>query len=950
MAPKAGAEKGSLALERQKTGVKLFCRFLFRLCGLKKKNIVLYYYFAGTGSGTEDSGELMMTDNETNFSDAPGSRHEDAETGVSAVIAAADDYNAGKITVLEGLAAVRQRPSMYIGDTSERGLHHLVNEVVDNSIDEALAGYCKNIEVTVHVDNSLTVRDDGRGIPVDMHETEGKPAVEVVLTVLHAGGKFDHDSYKVSGGLHGVGVSCVNALSEWLEVEVRRDGQAYHMRFEAGRTVSQLKAVHKTNQSGTIISFKPDSSIFETTVFNWDILAKRLREVAFLNAGLQVTLRDERSAEGERREAFRYEGGIKQFVTHLNQGKHPLCDVVYFTTEREDVTLEVAMQYNDGYSDNIFSYANNINTIEGGTHLSGFQGALTRTLNAYIKNMPSNRNEGTVSGTDVREGLTAIISVKVTDPQFEGQTKTKLGNSNVRGIVESIVNDGLSVYLEEHPQEAKQIVDKALSASRAREAARKARELARRKTALDGSTLPGKLADCSERDPSRSELYIVEGDSAGGSAKQGRDSGFQAILPLRGKLLNVEKARLDKLLNNNEIQALITAVGCGIGSEEFEIDKVRYHRLIIMTDADVDGSHIRTLLLTLFFRQMKPLIEKGYVYIAMPPLYRVTRRKKSQYVESDEELDKLLLDLALEDIEVTRANEEKVSPEELREVMEIVRETTRIGAALERHGIAPSEYMRQKDSETGELPIARISVREVDGQITEEYVYNDDQEAAVVKAAEQRIGPPLEPVPGSESEGEAGQRSGEESEAAAGEDASAEQAAAAAESGDIAEGERVNETEAEAEEGEGSGSFRVSSHPGIEIVPIHEVNSLKEIEGRLREIGFSISQIYADGEPLAWVNHKDTGKQTNSLSEMYDEIKRIGRQGLQIQRYKGLGEMNPDQLWETTMDPETRRMISVTMENAYEAERMFSLLMGDVVEPRRNYIENYAATVTDLDI
>ena len=875
-----------------------------------------------------------MIDNDSSAS-TPSA--EDSETGVSAVIAAANEYNAGKITVLEGLAAVRQRPSMYIGDTGERGFHHLVYEIVDNSIDEALAGYCHNIEVVIHADNSISVSDDGRGIPVDLHKTENKPAVEVVLTVLHAGGKFDHDSYKVSGGLHGVGVSCVNALSEWLEVEVRRDGKVHHMRFERGRTVSPLKEVRKSKQSGTTISCKPDGEIFEVSSFNWDILAKRFRELAFLNAGLQITLRDERSQEGDRQETFCYDGGIKEFVTHLNQGKHPLCEVIYFSTEREDVALEVSMQYNDGYSDNIFSYANNINTIEGGTHLSGFQAALTRSINAYARSMPSHRNEGTVSGTDVREGLTAIISVKVGDPQFEGQTKTKLGNSNVRGIVESIVNDGLGEYFEEHPQEARQIIDKALSASRAREAARKARELARRKTALDGSALPGKLADCSERDPAKSEIYIVEGDSAGGSAKQGRDSSFQAILPLRGKLLNVEKARLDKLLNNNEIQALITAVGCGIGSEEFDVDKARYHRIIIMTDADVDGSHIRTLLLTLFFRQMKPLIERGYIYIAQPPLYRITRRKKSQYVENDEELDRLLLDLALEDIHVERAQDGRLSAGDLRGIMEIVRETCRIGAALQRHGISPEKYLQQKHPETGELPMARIAVREKDGRITEEYVYNDDQEAAVVAAAEERLGPPVEaepqvkvqPPPTADDTWEEAKPQAEPAEPP-------EQTTAPLESEQPDQGEEEEET--------------AGTHPAIEIIPIYESSALKAIEEKLQQMGFGLDRLYEGDTPLAAVVHKDTRFEAASLIEMYDEIKRIGRQGLQIQRYKGLGEMNPDQLWETTMDPESRKMICVTMEDAFEAERMFSLLMGDVVEPRRQYIERYAATVTDLDI
>jgi DNA gyrase subunit B len=836
-------------------------------------------------------------------------------------------YNAGQITVLEGLEAVRQRPSMYIGDTGERGFHHLVYEVVDNSIDEALAGHCSDIEVVIHADNSLTVSDNGRGIPVDMHETEGRPAVEVVLTVLHAGGKFNHDAYKVSGGLHGVGVSCVNALSEWLEVEVSRDGALHHMRFERGKTVSELKKVRNTNKSGTTVTFKPDNQIFEVGIFKWDILAKRLRELAFLNAGLSITLKDERSEEGDREENFRYEGGIREFVTHLNEGKHSLCDVIYLNTERDNTELEVALQYNDGYSDNIFSYANNINTIEGGTHLSGFQAALTRSINAYAKTMPSNRNEASVSGTDVREGLTAIISVKVSDPQFEGQTKTKLGNSDVRGIVESMVNDGLGTYFEEHPQEARQIIDKALSASRAREAARKARELARRKTALDGGSLPGKLADCSQRDPSKSELFIVEGDSAGGSAKQGRDSGFQAILPLRGKLLNVEKARLDKLLNNNEIQALITAIGCGIGSEEFDIQRARYHKIVIMTDADVDGSHIRTLLLTLLFRQMKPLIEHGYVYIAKPPLYRITRRKKSQYVESDEELDRLLLSLALDDVEVTRVKDGPVKADELREIMDIIRETTRIGSALERHGIAPDNYLKHRSKETGEFPAARVSVRENDGTITETFVYSEEEEATVIAAAEERL---IVDVPG---------RSDDDNE-------EGKEAASAEEPTTADDGEEAADTDAQEEAEDNTPDL----HPSIDVTKIYEATSVKDVEDLLEKHGFSLEQLYSGDQPLVEVAVKDDKQSLNSLMDMYENIKAVGRQGLQIQRYKGLGEMNPDQLWETTMDPDTRKMILVTMEDAFEAERMFTLLMGDVVEPRREYIERYAATMTDLDI
>lgn len=819
-------------------------------------------------------------------------------------------YDAGQITVLDGLDAVRHRPGMYIGDTHERGFHHLVYEVVDNSIDEALAGYCHSIDVTIHVDNSITVADDGRGIPIDMHETEGRPAVEVVLTVLHAGGKFDHDAYKVSGGLHGVGVSCVNALSEWLEVEVKRDGGVHHMRFERGRTVSPLKRVRSAANTGTTVTFKPDSEIFEVSEFKWEILSKRLRELAFLNAGVRIVLRDEGGEEGTREEIYCYQGGIKEFVVHLNQGKQTLCDVIYFTSEREGVEAEVAMQYNDGYSENIFSYANNINTIEGGTHLSGFQAAITRSINNYAKTVSALKNEGNVSGTDVREGLTAVISVKVAEPQFEGQTKTKLGNSEVRGIVESIINEGLGYYFEEHPADARQIIDKAMLASRAREAARKARELTRRKTALDGLALPGKLADCSERDPAKSELYIVEGDSAGGSAKQGRNSQFQAILPLRGKLLNVEKARLDKLLNNKEIQALITAVGCGIGADEFDITKARYHRVIIMTDADVDGSHIRTLLLTLLFRQMKPLIEAGYVYIAKPPLYKVTRRKRGQYVESDEQLDRLLLELALDDIQVRRDGH-VLSREDLSKTVSIIRDAMRYSVGLTRHGILAEDYVARKSAETGGFPVALVNVREPDGTVSRKYVYSDDEEAAVIKAAEARI------------------------------------IAATPEASRVDEQEEVDGVDVSAVLPAESDR---EMNPDIEVVTIYEATSFREIDQRLRDVGLSVERLYSGDDTIAEIVHKDTSQSVTCLTELYDEIKAVGRQGLQIQRYKGLGEMNPDQLWETTMDPERRRMLRVTMEDAFQAERVFTLLMGDEVEPRREYIERFAATMEDLDI
>jgi DNA gyrase subunit B len=807
------------------------------------------------------------------------------------------EYDEKQITVLDGLEAVRKRPSMYIGDTGERGLHHLVYEVVDNSIDEALAGYCRHIAVTIHIDNSITVSDDGRGIPVGIHETEGLPAVEVVMTVLHAGGKFNHDAYKVSGGLHGVGVSCVNALSDWLEVEVRRNGQMHHLRFEKGVTVGSLRQTGPTSESGTTVTFKPDTSIFDTTLYKWDILAKRLRELAFLNAGIRISLRDERGEESVREETFFYEGGIRQFVRHLNEGKQTYSEVVYFEAERQDVTLEIALQYNDGYAENIFSYANNINTIEGGTHLSGFQAALTRSINAYARSNSIFRNEATVSGTDVREGLTAVISVKVRDPQFEGQTKTKLGNGDVRGIVETITNDGLGTYFEEHPQDAKRIVEKSLLASRAREAARKARELTRRKSALDGASLPGKLADCSARDPSKAELYIVEGDSAGGSAKQGRDSSFQAILPIRGKLLNVEKSPLDKLLNNNEIQALITAIGCGIGADEFEIGKARYHRVVIMTDADVDGSHIRTLLLTLFFRQMKPLIENGYIYIAKPPLYKIKRRKRERYVDNDEQLDNFLLEQGLEDLEVRRPGQEALSPREVTGVITIIREALRISGGLTRHGILPSVYLRNRHPETGLFPVAMITVREPDGTTTQTFVHSDEEQAEVVNAAGERI---------------------------------------AAAEGDGLSAEALQEL--------------ITQAGAVDIVPIYEANAFRDIDTRLAGYGFAIDSLYDGDQPLVEIRNGDSCENVCSLMDMYEAIKLNGRQGIQIQRYKGLGEMNPDQLWDTTMDPERRKMLRVTMEDAFEAERMFTLLMGDDVEPRREYIERYAPTVKDLDI
>ena len=828
-------------------------------------------------------------------------------------------YGADQITVLEGLEAVRVRPSMYIGDTGMRGLHHLVYEVVDNSIDEALAGYANSVTVAIHHDNSITVIDNGRGIPVDMHKGEGKPAVEVALTVLHAGGKFDHDSYKVSGGLHGVGVSCVNALSAWLEVEVNRDGGAYFIRFERGVTKTQLTKLHASEKTGTKVTFKPDPTIFSDCTFIWDILATRLRELAFLNRGITITLKDERVGEdgvGERFEKFHYEGGIVEFVKMLNDNKQVLNPApIYFHREKDGIEIELAMQYNDGFSENIFSYANNINTIEGGTHLTGFQGALTRTINNYAKNNNMLKNEKAMTGNDTREGLTAVISVKLSEPQFEGQTKTKLGNSDVRGIVESIINDGLGEFLEENPQTARDIILKAMTAARAREAARKARELVQRKGALDGFSLPGKLADCSSRDPAKCELYIVEGDSAGGSAKQGRDSSFQAILPIRGKLLNVEKARLDKVLENKEIQSLVAAIGCGIGDEDFDILKRRYFRIVIMTDADVDGSHIRTLLLTFFYRQMKPLVEAGSVYIAKPPLFKVKRRKKERYIDTEEQLDTYLSELGCEDIEIKDCNGQEISKELAMKLTIIFAKVQHACNGLHRYGIDPRKYFGMINPE-GKFPLALINVRENDGTITQNYVYTTEEEAEFIKATEERLA------------------TGMTAETPAATDSAINAEASTEPVPENAEQIQIRE--------------KISA--AIDLISIFESKHCEDIAVEIKNHSLSVENIFEGTEMLFEVSSGEKIERAKSLKDLFELIKKNGRQGLQIQRYKGLGEMNAEQLWETTMDPVNRKMIKVTMEDAVQAERMFTLLMGDIVEPRRNYIEKYAATVKDLDI
>ncbi|NLZ62488.1 MAG: DNA topoisomerase (ATP-hydrolyzing) subunit B [Lentisphaerae bacterium] len=831
------------------------------------------------------------------------------------------DYNANQITVLEGLEAVRKRPSMYIGDTGERGLHHLVYEVVDNSIDEALAGYCRNISVSINFDNSITVVDDGRGIPTDLHPIEKKPACEVALTILHAGGKFDHNAYKVSGGLHGVGVSCVNALSKWLALTIERDGQEYQMRFERGHTTEQLSIVGPSARRGTTVKFLPDPEIFSISEFKWDILANRLRELAFLNAGIRITLSDLRG-ENPREEVFKFQGGLKEFVQHLNKVKTPLHDVIYFQTTRDDVEVEIAMQYNDFYVETIYSYANNISTIEGGTHLTGFQQAITRSINNYAKNQPAYKNEQPVAGTDVREGLAAVVSVKVKEPQFEGQTKTKLGNGEIRGIVDSIVYATLSTYFEEHPKEAKLILEKAYGAARAREAARKAKEQSRRKGPLGITALPGKLSDCSEKDPARSELYIVEGDSAGGSAKQGRDSKYQAILPIRGKLINVEKARLDKMFNNLEIRALITAIGCGIGVEEFDISKARYHRVIIMTDADVDGSHIRTLLLTFFYRHMRPMIEAGYIYIAKPPLFKVTRRKHEQYVENEDQLDGILLRLGLQDISFRRPGaEELLPPDVVAELIQIIRDFLRLAKNnLPRYGILPTEYFGIRRQQ-GRFPVAMIAVREIDGAISMHYAFDKDELERIVEEAEARI---------AEEQGLLDDNQPDEEE--------------------LLPDEPEDEVPLEVDENGDPIVPPKPLHSAIDVINIPEAKNFIMLEEKLQHLNIDCCKLFHSQEPVMELLQKDKVTAVNTLEEIYNYVTAAGRQGLYIQRYKGLGEMNPEQLWETTMDPARRKMIKVTMADAVQAEQMFVLLMGEQVEPRRQYIEKYAESVKDLDI
>jgi DNA gyrase subunit B len=799
---------------------------------------------------------------------------------IKTVEAEASEYDAGAIRVLEGLEAVRVRPAMYIGSTGESGLHHLVYEVVDNSVDEALAGYCSEINVTIHIDNSVTVVDNGRGIPVGPHPTvPGMDAAEVVLTKLHAGGKFDKKSYKVSGGLHGVGVSVVNALSETLEVEIWRDKKVYRQSYARGGPQGPLENTGVTDKRGTKIRFKPDGTIFETTAFSFDTLSQRLRELSFLNRGILIVLEDERDGKKNR---FQYEGGIASFVEHLNRNKetlHPRPILIEGT--REGVQVEIALQWNDGYAENIYSFANNINTHDGGTHMVGFKSALTRSLNNYATSSGLGKDMAEpLQGEDAREGLCAVISVKVPNPQFEGQTKGKLGNSEVKGIVESLMGDRLSAFFEETPAVAKRIVFKVLEAARAREAARKARDLTRRKGALDGAGLPGKLAECQERNPEKSELYLVEGDSAGGSAKQGRDRHFQAILPLRGKILNVEKARLDKTLASEEIRNIITALGTGVGADDFDVTKLRYHRIIIMCDADVDGSHIRTLLLTFFYRQMKELIERGHLYIAQPPLYKAKVGKTERYLKDDHELNAFLMERAVEKRKVRLAGGQEIEGRHLIRLLDRMVGYSKLVAMVEKKG----------------TPRALVELL-LKGQVK-------DAEAFTDKPRLQELIRPL----------------------------------------------RASGTDLVLEKDEEHGVFEIALQLGSdgqtrqvrvgdEFVTSPEYKALYSAYEDFRDL---------DQGPLVVVDGGETP--VPDREALLTLFLAEGQRGVSIQRYKGLGEMNADQLWESTMDPATRRLLQVRLEDEEVAENIFTTLMGDAVEPRRIFIEENALNVRNLDI
>ncbi len=803
----------------------------------------------------------------------------------------AQQYMADSIKVLEGLEAVRKRPAMYIGSTDARGLHHLVYEVVDNSIDEAMAGYCDAIHVTIHLDCSVSVVDNGRGIPVDMHPTEKKPAAEVVMTKLHAGGKFDNNAYKVSGGLHGVGVSVVNGLSEHLELEIWRDKKVYFQAYERGVPQGPLEVTGNTRKKGTKVVFKPDPEIFDSTDFNFDLLSTRLREIAFLNKGLKIVIEDERS---EKKHEFCYRGGINSFVEYLNKNRNTLYPKpIYINGEKDSIIVEISFQHNDGYSENTFSFANNINTYEGGSHLSGFKSALTRTVNAYAQSSRLAKNlKSSLDGDDIREGMSCVISIKIPSPQFEGQTKTKLGNSEVKGIIEMLVNDKLSTYFEEHPTVVNKILGKAIDAARAREAARRAKDLTRRKSALDSGFLPGKLADCQEKDPAFAELYLVEGDSAGGSAKQGRNRQNQAILPLKGKILNVEKARYDKMLQNEEIKTIITALGTGIGKDDFDVSRLRYHKIIIMTDADVDGSHIRTLLLTFFFRQMPQLIERGHLYIAQPPLFRVKRgKKKAEYIQDEPSLANYLLECGAESVRVsskdgsTRTTGQRLLQLTGRSIQfeDILSKLSRKGldknilSALALEGTFDKDTLKDKKEIKKLLTLLRKHASYFYSYVTPaSFELEEDAEhnCYLLRCTSKTNG---------------------------------------------------------------------QAHTmtiDFELLISPDMTELKKIAASLKQFG----------TPPFVIDDNGNEHEVQTISEVLHYILERGRKAQEIQRYKGLGEMNPEQLWETTMEPENRRMVQVRIEDGVEADEVFTILMGDQVEPRRDFIYTNALHVQNLDV
>jgi DNA gyrase subunit B len=832
---------------------------------------------------------------------------------------APETYDSSQLGKLEGLEAVRKKPGMYIGGTDERALHHCVTEVLDNSVDEYLAGKCNHIDVTIHVDGSISIRDNGRGIPVDIHPEYKIPGVEMVLTTLHSGGKYGQGGYTYSGGTHGVGAKCVNAVSEWFSVEVSRDGNVYHMEFERGKTTKKLEVIGKSKGTGTLVTFKPDAEIFrETTEFKGERISQRLRELAFLNSNLEITFLDERIPEAKR-ETFFYQDGVNEFVKQLSRGKQVLHPkTISFNGKRPheflqngsmataDIVVDIVMQYNDSYSAQLLCYTNTIHNPDGGTHQAGFRSALTRAVNQYSKqNNMIKEKDPAIMGDDLLEGLVVVISIKHPDPKFNNQPKEKLLSPEVEGVVSSITYEGLMSHFDANPPVAKRIVEKGLNAARAREAARKARE-AVRKSALTGGGLPGKLADCSDRDPANTEIYIVEGDSAGGSAKQGRDRKFQAILPIRGKLINVEKARLDKVLQNNEIRTMITAVGTGIGDGEgegsFQIDKLRYHKIIIMTDADVDGSHIRTLLLTFFYRQMPELIKRGFIYIAQPPLYQITRKKRVEYVDDDAQLNRILIQIGTEEVRLRNlANATELSQKQLAEILELLESMDKFARAIRRHGGDFNDYIEHRNPATGELPRHLVKVRS--GNDEKVHYFRADDE--LLKFSEEN--PDLKLY-----------------------------------------GEEEGDTEF-MEKPKVSGPTRRGRR-----VELHESKAVVELLSKLSRKGLSVDHYSAQDKPLFELiegeGDKESVKPLFSIAEILEGVLEVGRRGLQIKRFKGLGEMNADQLFETTMDPNRRKLLRVELTDAVEAEEMFTKLMGDEVEPRRQFIEDNALNVRNLDV